>query len=79
MSDRTGRTVKTSDTRSAEIFGQIFNFLAKKPLQNKDDAAKFWRRTQSYDFHPCQMECNDSLVSLGLARWVNDEIDYGPK
>ncbi len=67
-----------SDRTSAEIFGKIFTFLAKKPIQNREDAARvWWPRTKQYDFHPSQMDCNDALVTLGLAKWVDDEIEYG--
>lgn len=65
-----------SDRTSASIFGQTFEYLARKPEQNREHALVFWERAKHYDFHPCQMECNEALVSLGLAKWVDDEIQY---
>ena len=56
-----------SDKTSAEIFGLIFNLLAKQPKSNQKLAAKIWKISSQYDFHPCQMGCNDALKKLGLA------------
>lgn len=72
-----------ADRTSAEIFGNLFQWLAEKPesAERNADAAKVWQLSRGYDFSPCQMEAEDALLSLGLARRVPntehpDEGDY---
>lgn len=62
-----------ADRTSAEIFGTIFAYLAQTP----DERAKTFARalfymSQGYDFSECQMECDDALVTLGLAKKLDD-------
>lgn len=68
-----------SDRTSAEIFGEAFRFLAKTNDEHaKAMARHFWSLTAGYDFTPRQMDCDDALIALGLARsgvdpeWPND-------
>lgn len=72
-----------ADRTSAEIFGSIFELLAEDPTDHhKNLARKFWRMSDRYDFHPCQMECDEALETLGLARPDPDEdgcFKYGPE
>ena len=58
-----------ADHTSAGIFGEIFVRLAKTPDERNIEFAHWlWGKSMQYDFSPCQMECQDSLVKLGLAR-----------
>jgi hypothetical protein len=59
-----------ADRTSAEIFGRVFNYLAKSPQsQERDNFAKFmYKATNDYDFDQCQMGCDKALVALGLAK-----------
>ncbi len=78
-----------SDRASAEIFGRIFELLAKqrkeaaptccKEAQPYDDLAKGIARISiSYDFEPRQIEKDDALIELGLAVGIApfDEVEY---
>lgn len=77
-----------SDHSSAELFGNIFNYLAKDPIS--DEALKMakwlWSATSGYDFSAYQMDCDEALIKLGLARkGINPEypedgetVLYGP-
>jgi hypothetical protein len=77
-----------ADRTSAGLFGKIFNLLAKNPTdEHKKIAAEIWPETHEYDFNPYQMNCDDALVALDLARNGIDPrcpedgvtILYGPK
>ena len=59
-----------SDRTSAEIFGEVFAYLAKGPIDEraKKFAAKMWKDQWNYDFDPRQMGCDDELIALGLAK-----------
>ena len=83
----TGKTLRTrprevSDRTSAEIFRRIFEGLAKGegPVNRKKLARELWKDTEQYDFHPKQLECDDVLQKLGLARRLpgqfGDECEY---
>lgn len=63
-----------ADRTSAEIFGNIFEWLAKKPdtPERTEDAKMFWRMSFSYDFSPSQMEASEACLSLGLAKMAVD-------
>jgi hypothetical protein len=63
-----------ADRSSAEIFGEVFDYLAK--TGDVKAARHFFKLTQRYDFSLCQMECDKSLVKLGLARKAKDEDGY---
>jgi hypothetical protein len=64
-----------ADRTSAEIFGWLFYELAKRPAANVELAKKAWVQSQRYDFSECQMECDNELVVLGLAKKVQDKDD----
>jgi len=83
-----GGECKVADRTSAGIFGDIFRMLADDaPLDRDSFARQIWEMSQGYDFHSCQMDADDELVKLGLARrMVNPEhpddgevIVYRPK
>lgn len=58
-----------SDRTSAGLFAGIFEFLAEEPDERgKKFARRLWEMTKQYDFTPCQMECDDALLDLGLMR-----------
>lgn len=58
-----------SDRSSAEIFGVMFELLAKNPTEeNKKMAKKMWSYTFAYDFNFCQMGVEEALFALGLAK-----------
>lgn len=63
-----------SDRSSAEVFGITFEELAKNPdPRNKRLAKKIYKLTKNYDFSAYQMDCDNALVVLGLAKWTRDE------
>ena len=58
-----------ADRNSAEIFGSLFDMLAAGlPADPAETARLLWNMQKGYDFSPCQMECDDALLKLGLAR-----------
>lgn len=58
-----------ADRTSASIFSQLFVMLAEEPTDsNKEMANKIYKLSYGYDFHHCQMDCNDELIKLGLAK-----------
>ena len=58
-----------SDRTSAGLFADVFEYLAEEPDErNKKFARRLWGMIGEYDFTPCQMECDDALFSLGLAK-----------
>jgi hypothetical protein len=66
------------DSSGAYLFGMLFDRLAKEP---DDDRRKklvqfFWKEAGSHDFSDCEMECDDSLVKLGLAKENPDPEDH---
>lgn len=64
-----------ADRTSAGLFGTFFEFLAEEPDErSKVMAEKLWRISKRYDFGPCQMDCDDALVKLGLARLDADGV-----
>lgn len=66
-----------SDRTSAEIFHEIFRMLAQEATaRDKEYAYKIWRIAWQYDFSWVQMECDASLVRLGLARSGRDETGF---
>ena len=70
-----------SDSSKADAFGQIFAFLEQRlsgvdgdegpefDINIKEIARGIYDISQAYDFHPCEMECGEEMISLGLARW----------
>lgn len=56
-----------ADRTSAELFGFMFTELASLP-GTADLVKKLWRRSREYDFSDYQMNCDDALIALGLAR-----------
>jgi hypothetical protein len=76
-----------ADRTSAGIFGEVFEYLARQPQSPERDAfaRRMWDLQGNYDFSPYQMDADDALVVLGLARreadpQYNDEdtLVYGP-
>jgi len=55
-----------ADRTSAVLFGKIFDILAAD--QYEELARKLWDLKSSYDFSSYQMNCDESLIKLGLAR-----------
>lgn len=67
------------DSTSARIFGNFFYHAAQLKLTKKDKLVKFmWEAQLPYDFHPSDMECDEELIELGLARRGIDP-DYDPE
>lgn len=57
-----------SDRNSAEVFSKFFDKLATDPTeQHKKWAKEIFAETRGYDFTTDQMECDKSLIALGLA------------
>ena len=78
-----------ADRTSAALFGELFEWCADADIgerARKKLAAQLWSMSRGYDFDDCQMDCDDALVELGLARRGIDEDDrcycevmlYGP-
>jgi hypothetical protein len=78
-----------ADRTSAEIFGTLFTHLAEDLRIASADiihadrreyiltlARDLWPKMWSYDFNEYQMDADDALVQLGLARRVGGEIQY---
>ena len=58
-----------ADRTSAEIFGTFFCRAAALKLGKKDKLVKFmWALRTEYDFSDYQMDCDEALIRLGLAR-----------
>lgn len=58
-----------ADRTSAALFGKIFELLAKNPTdENKKIALEIWPFRSEYDFNEYQMDADDSLQILGLAK-----------
>ena len=58
-----------ADRTSAGIFGEMFNFLAEGGKKSKEDLIAFlWDSCHGYDFNYCQMDADESLEKLGLAK-----------
>lgn len=79
-----------SDRTSAHLFGRVFKLIAEyvPPGDARDRLAReFWRETQGYDFSDYQMDADDALFALGLARrgvnpdWPEEGevVLYGPE
>ena len=66
------------DTNSCEIFANIFARLAKNPTdENKTIARETFDDSRRYDFADYEMECDDALIVLGLAkRDVEGDVTY---
>lgn len=73
-----------SDRTSAEIFGNVFvlvardTTLAKNPKGRNSLALQLWEMSKGYDFGPSQMDCDEALIGLGLARESGSDVEYGP-
>ena len=58
-----------ADRTSAQIFGDIFELLAKNPDErNKRIAKKIFQLSCGYDFSPYQMYADDACLALGIAK-----------
>ena len=58
-----------ADRTSAEVFGRVFQILAKNPTdENKEIAKELFSYTNEYDFSHYQMYADESLIALGLAK-----------
>ena len=70
-----------SDHTSAEIYSRVFAALAEDPTtSNRGLALLFWAQSFDYDFSPCQIENDEALVVLGLARTKrNGDIQYATR
>jgi hypothetical protein len=65
-----------ADRTAAEIFAKVFDVLARNPTDDRLAIAReIAPMARQYDFHPCQMNCDDALVSLGLAAEGPDSED----
>ena len=66
-----------ADRNSADIFGLLFEKLASDPTkQHKTWAREFYEKSRTYDFSPDQMDCDEALVKLGLAKMSDDDLVY---
>lgn len=63
------------------MFGDIFEMLSSEvgwidPISKAALIGRLWEMRKKYDFHPCQMECNEALETLGLAKKQEGFDDY---
>jgi hypothetical protein len=77
-----------ADRDSAEIFRFLFIELAERvELENRHNvevdkgclmsiARKSWQESHEYDFSYDQLDCDEHLITLGLARRVGDDMEY---
>jgi hypothetical protein len=65
-----------ADRTSAALFGKIFSLLAKNPTdEHKAIAKEIFSFTSEYDFNYYQMDADNELIILGLAKMGIDP-DY---
>lgn len=58
-----------ADRTSAGLFGKIFELLAKNPsVENQTIAKEIWPLHHDYDFSEYQMDADEDLIKLGLAK-----------
>lgn len=59
-----------ADRTSAGIFGDLFVYLSEQPQDERTRAfaLKTWADSQGYDFSHYQMEADEALIKLGLAK-----------
>ena len=58
-----------ADRTSADLFGQLFTFFANDSDDRiREMAREVYSWTQHYDFNSYQMECDDALIILDLAK-----------
>lgn len=58
-----------ADRTSAALFGEIFELLAENPTdEHKAIAKKIMAKTGDYDFSNYQMDADEPLMKLGLAK-----------
>jgi hypothetical protein len=65
-----------ADRTAADIFGKVFDILAKTDpsIEICDAAEKIWDQMAHYDFQARQLNCDDdSLIALGLAKLVSSK------
>jgi hypothetical protein len=63
-----------ADRTSAEIFGNIFEILAKNPSEeHKAMALEIWPLSTAYDFNNYQMEADEALLKLDLAKYAEED------
>lgn len=79
-----------ADRSSAYLFARIFGLIDEHVHDAKTRqklAFEFWAESRSYDFSPYQMDCDEILMKLGLARRgvdpdypsEGDTMLYGPE
>jgi hypothetical protein len=79
-----------ADRSGAYLFSRIFELIdqhVQDTETRKKLALDFWKEQGSYDFAPYQMDCDEILMKLGLARRGIDPdypkdgetIIYGPE
>lgn len=57
-----------ADRTSACIFGYFFEEAARQGEIARPMVGFMWNLARDYDFHPCQMDCDEALLKLGLAK-----------
>ena len=58
-----------ADRTSAGLFRKFFELLAKNPTEeHKEIAEEIWTMRKEYDFNEYQMEADEYLIKLGLAK-----------
>jgi len=58
-----------TDRKSPDVFGRIFTMLASETAPVASSlASRVWDEMKAFDFHPMDMDCDEELFKLGLAR-----------
>jgi len=61
-----------SDRAAAEIFGTVFEALARDDFDQVLFAKELMQMTFNYDFNSYQLCCDQALLKLGLAKRTTD-------
>jgi hypothetical protein len=65
-----------ADRTSAALFGEIFEMFAESEQPDLRIVKRLWVMTRGYDFSACQMDVDDALMKLGLAKVENALLSY---
>ena len=65
-----------ADRTSAALFAELFELFAEDPIQHRNIAHRVHDFSGNYDFNTHQMDCDEALIVLGLARDGDDGVEY---
>jgi len=78
-----------ADRNSCEAFAFFFKELAHEVDSDKNNvltahaleglALRAWRKSSEFDFADYQLDCDDALIILGVARKTDAGVEYRSK